>query len=101
MYPVIEKHTDENSLMGAAFKNKYNSHYVVTDRQGVCVKEESEGDFVFNEIVIPQEAQIVPAFIFDIAVESLNAVNWKRDLPSALPIGLDLNQVSLEESTTL
>jgi len=48
--------------LGTAIKPGYNSHYVRTSRFGKVATAET--DTTFDEIVVPQEAQIVPAFIF-------------------------------------
>ncbi|CAK7994547.1 Hypothetical protein POVR1_LOCUS71 [uncultured virus] len=66
VYPVIQSHEDPNSLMGGAIRNGYNSHYVVTDRKGYCCKNDKFVGDKYNEFVIAQESQIVPAFIVEL-----------------------------------
>jgi len=80
VYPVIEKVDGPNSLLGAAIKNGFNSHFVVTDRAGKCVDGGAE---IFNEIIISQESQIVPAFIVSTTKASLRELlkAWKRQVP--------------------
>ena len=48
--------------------NGFNSHFVVTNRKGEAVTTEEEE--TFDEIVIPQESQIMPAFIFHISSDT-------------------------------
>ena len=52
-FPVIEHHKDKkDSLRGAPLKAGYQSHYVLTDKNGdPWTASQSE---CFNEIVIPQ-----------------------------------------------
>jgi len=48
-YPVIEDHTGPTSLMGAALKPGYSSHYVITSRSGASLhRPQSE---YFDELV--------------------------------------------------
>jgi len=61
-YPVIEAHDSVYSLTGAAIKNGYQSHYVLTDISGKIANEDIENPYC--EIVIPQEAQCLPAIIY-------------------------------------
>jgi len=81
-YPVTEHHEGAESLMGTATKSGFNSHYVVTDKKGQATTKPTQSE-LFNEIVINQEAQIVPAFILCITPASLSAVAslWSRDIP--------------------
>jgi len=81
VYPVIEKVDGPDSLLGAAIKNGFNSHFVVTDRAGKCVNQGSE---LYNEIIISQESQIVPAFLISISKKSLKSSlkKWNRSVPT-------------------
>lgn len=56
IYPVVENHAGPKSLMGAALKNGFTSHYVVTDRAGVVVTGPTQHK-TWDEIVIPQEVR--------------------------------------------
>ena len=67
--------------MGKAIKPGYNTHYVVTQKDGFCYKYNDYKGELYNEIVINQESQIVPAFIFAID-ES------KKDRPEPPPRGI-------------
>jgi len=84
-YPLIESHMSPQSLIGAAMKNGFNSHYVVTNKKGESV---CAGTEVYDEIVIPQEAQIVPAIILEIDETTLSRVakDWMRTTPKDTPI---------------
>lgn len=67
-YPVIENHLGPNSIEGTSLKPGYNSHYVCTDRNGQIydpANEQKDGA-KFNEIVIIQESQVLPAYIIEI-----------------------------------
>jgi len=66
VYPVIEEVDGPDTLLGSAIKTGYNSHFIVTDKKGVCVTNSDGGEELFNELVVPQESQIVPAFIFEL-----------------------------------
>jgi len=78
-YPVIESHrVSGQSLMGAAIKPGYNSHFVTTNKNG----EMTIGGN-YDEIIIPQESQISPAFIFQLKSDDIAkvAMSWVRPLP--------------------
>jgi len=77
VYPVTEHPTGPTSLAGAALKSGYNSHFVSTDKQGF--PKPPTGEF-FTEVVIPQESQISPAFIFEICPSNVSAKkhDWTR-----------------------
>jgi len=59
-YPVIEHPRKPDNLVGSALKSGYNSHYCIVAKDGFPTTPSV--DF-FDEIVIPQEGQILPAFI--------------------------------------
>jgi len=82
VYPVSEQHDSENSLMGAALKPGYNSHYVVTKKNGNCVTKPTKND-VFDEIVLEQEKYVVPLYIIELDFQEVkkNAKIWERKLP--------------------
>jgi len=68
IYPVIEQHkSGVDSLLGASLKTPdYHSHYVLTKKDGYAVSSDTDIP-VFDELVIAQEAQVVPAFIIKLA----------------------------------
>lgn len=69
VFPVSEDHKGPKSLKGAAIKSGYNSHLVLTNKEGV-IYQESRDETLCDEIVISQESQILPAFIIELEVES-------------------------------
>jgi len=66
VYPVAEDHRGPDTLIGAACKNGFNSHYVVTNKAGCALQSGEGGKHFYDEIVIPQESQIVPAMLFEL-----------------------------------
>jgi len=93
VFPVTEHHRSEDSLSGKAITTGYNSHYVRTTNEGVCyqptegqLKEMKnsnavEPKYLCDEIVLPQESQILPAFILSLEKKTvlLEAKNWARE----------------------
>lgn len=81
IYPVKEHHKSPESLLGKPLQSGYNSHYIVTTKSGTCISEEREGA-TYDELVIPLEGQIVPAFIFEISNENFKDLNasWDREV---------------------
>jgi hypothetical protein len=80
---VTESHKGEKKLMGSALKSGYNSHFVVTTPDGFVFTPEDldKGTKMCHgiavrfvefliliriEMVIPQESQILPAFIVEL-----------------------------------
>ena len=84
IYPVTEEHDGKNSLMGLPIKNSYNSHFVLTAKNGHVYNNNS--DVICDEIVIGQESQILPAFIIALNVESCMKVYniWERNIPKEI-----------------
>jgi len=65
VYPVIEQHDSETvSLMGSPVVAGYNSHYVLTTKDGKAItcKEETHSD----QLVVAQESQVLPVFIIQV-----------------------------------
>eukprot|EP01126_Amoeba_proteus_P052768 TRINITY_DN6401_c0_g1_i4.p1 TRINITY_DN6401_c0_g1~~TRINITY_DN6401_c0_g1_i4.p1 ORF type:complete len:431 (+),score=81.93 TRINITY_DN6401_c0_g1_i4:247-1539(+) len=62
-YPVIEHPEKENALVGAAMKAGYNSHWVVVKPNGTVPKKVKKN--VYTEIVVAQEAQIIPVYLLE------------------------------------
>jgi len=61
VYPVCEHPKSIDSLIGSALKGGYQSHFIITTKDGMPVEKPAEE--YYSEIVIFQEAQCVPAFI--------------------------------------
>jgi len=88
VYPVIEEVDGPDTLLGSAIKSGYNSHFIVTDKKGVCVPNSDNHDEgeLFNELVVPQESQIVPAFIFELEGSDMEKLSgeWNREVPKGI-----------------
>jgi len=64
IYPVIENPREKGSLKGSAQKPGFNSHYVLTEKTGLPIQ--SVGTKYYDELVITQESQVMPAFLITI-----------------------------------
>jgi len=76
VFPVTEAHDGEKSLLGSALQNGYNSHYVLTDSSGKCLrvpKAKHQG-MIYDEFVVNQESQISPSIIFVLSLDSVASV---------------------------
>lgn len=69
VYPVFESHTGPDKLCGQQLKGGFTSHYVCVYKHGSVLEGPVDTAF-YDEIVISQEAQIVPAFIVKINKET-------------------------------
>ena len=80
IFPVTESHNGPRSLMGSALKQGYNSHFVLTTKDGNVF--DGTGD-ICDELVINQSSQILPAFIIELDHELclLEFDKWKRVIP--------------------
>lgn len=56
VYPVIEDHQGQDSLIGAAIKPGYNAHFIVTDKSGVCLQKEVR-------VTNPYELEVLTFFL--------------------------------------
>jgi len=81
VYPVTEDPDGRDSLMGAPLMPFYNCHWVLTNKNGKpYYKNNSQKtitldlDDFFTEIVIEQEAQIVPICIISLKREWVNII---------------------------
>jgi len=70
IFPVSEHHVSTNSLMGKPVQAGYNSHYVLTSKDGEVWGGEKEH---YDELMIEQESQIVPIFILRIDKHSITS----------------------------
>eukprot|EP01127_Copromyxa_protea_P024187 TRINITY_DN9391_c0_g1_i1.p1 TRINITY_DN9391_c0_g1~~TRINITY_DN9391_c0_g1_i1.p1 ORF type:complete len:1293 (-),score=185.35 TRINITY_DN9391_c0_g1_i1:106-3984(-) len=77
-YPVTENSQDPAGFSGQPLKSGYNSHYVVTTSKGQPPKGPKDG-VVFDEIVIPQEAQVAPALILQLRQEDFQGFRGTID----------------------
>jgi hypothetical protein len=96
-YPVIEHPTKSGKgLSGAALMPGYNSHYVLTRKNGFpCSKITSgkPGEEFYDEIVIEQEASILPFYLLKISRNNLG--------PIALKLQKEIDRLNREEGTEL
>jgi len=67
-YPVIEPPSEKDSLLGSHIISGYQSHYIVTTRDGFPFKDKDiiSNRKKYDEIVIDQESQVVPIFLVEI-----------------------------------
>jgi len=79
-YPVCEHPKEDNSLIGAALQSGCQSHYVITSIDGYPVKKPCS--VCFTELVINQEAQVLPAFILSVGNSNLTELvrRFQRDI---------------------
>jgi hypothetical protein len=70
VYPIIENPNEEDSVLGKAIKQ--NSHYVITNNEGFPLLRDDPSIYNYDEIVVAQEAQILPAFILSLKKENMN-----------------------------
>jgi len=71
-YPVTESPNTLNSLVGKPLLSGYQSHYVVTMSSGFPLAEKHwEVEQKYDELVLNQEAQIVPLFLLEIDPRNL------------------------------
>jgi len=63
VYPVVEHHEHEkHSLLGKPHVSGFQTHYVLTQKNEHVI-DNMESPVIYDEIVISQEAQVVPIFI--------------------------------------
>jgi hypothetical protein len=92
-YPVHESHQGPESLKGHSIKTGFTSHYVLVHKHGSALTEPKESMFLYqytfsisywthnladfyDEIVVHEESQIVPAFILKLEIDSCKDMVW-------------------------
>jgi len=83
VYPVTEHPKEENTLLGLPIKGGYQSHYVLTTKDGnPCKQREAPGSY-YDELVLGQEAQVVPIAIIEFTQGKLVpfAMTFQREIP--------------------
>jgi hypothetical protein len=70
-YPVVEHHAGSTSLMGQSLKMGYQSHYALTRKDGM-IPDKILTKSYYDELVISQEAQVVPAYLIEVGRENLD-----------------------------
>jgi len=73
-YPVIESASSKHSLVGSPIKLGYQSHYVITLKNGNPPEEEKLNEKLYDELVINQEGQVVPLFILKINKSNIKEI---------------------------
>jgi len=102
-YPVIEPPSAEENWSGKHLMSGYQSHYVITTKKGLPFterdyKESTDGEF--NELVLQQDAQVVPIFLVKIDNSNLFQVMqaFLRE-KAVLPIEIEKRRASIQIST--
>lgn len=86
VFPVTENHKGDKSLMGTPIKTGYNSHLVLTAKDGTIHNLGDEQGIVCDEIVVGQESQILPAFIIRLDYDSCMTEFGKWERALAAPV---------------
>lgn len=86
IFPVTEDHRGSNSLLGSAIKSSYNSHFALTNKDGVIYNKDND-NIICDEIVVGQESQILPAFIITLDIDSCleEFEKWNRVIVNTEP----------------
>jgi len=82
VYPVVEHKNAPNSLLGMPIKSGFQSHYALTTKDGnPCVTRMPNGTS-YDELVLDQEAQVVPIAIIEFDPVKLDplARNFQREI---------------------
>lgn len=82
-FPVTEDPNSPDSLKGKPLKGGYQSHYVVTDQNGVVTGPLTANRY--DEIVVNQEAQVVPAYVIYVDKQNLGGLReeWFKNTKAA------------------
>lgn len=86
VFPVTENHKGDKSLLGTPIKTGYNSHLVLTAKNGTIHYLGDDQGIVCDEIVVGQESQILPAFIIRLDYESCMTEFGKWERALAAPV---------------
>jgi len=95
VYPVIES---ANSLLGQPLFPGYNSHYVLTNRDGSVWNGVGQP---YDELVIDQEAQVIPVYVLSLGSDVTTILQeFERQVPVVPRIdgGHESTRVSDESS---
>lgn len=82
VYPIIESPTSPDSFLGKPMKSGYQSHFIVTGKNGLPIEDYSRTS-VYDELVITQESQILPIYLVELKNSNFSemAKNWQREVP--------------------
>jgi len=94
VYPVIEDRGGSDSLMGKPIQSGYQSHFVLTQRDGTIFhpKDPTSLETAYDEIVCNQESQIVPIFMVELDPTNFNSLSssWQREISLQKELATDL-----------
>jgi len=79
-FPVCEHPKEERSLQGHPLHSGYQSHYIRTKKTGFPI-EDCNNTNEWDEIVVGQEAQVVPLFLVSIANDPVKLSSKWEDIP--------------------
>jgi len=73
-YPVIEDPRNDSPIRGKAILLGYQSHYVVVTKSGMpfTINDYAENKERYDELVVEQEAQVLPIFILSVSEIKIN-----------------------------
>lgn len=75
-YPVVEPRNDPNSFLGAPISSGYQSNYVLCTKDGnPCERIMANG--LYDELVLDQEAQVVPVVLVQLDQSKLIGLTAK------------------------
>jgi len=73
IYPTTESPTvRETSLLGKGIVSGYNSHFILTNKDGSIFS--GVGEAFYDEFVVAQESQICPAYVMSINTDTISKV---------------------------
>jgi hypothetical protein len=101
-YPVVEDREDPKSLRGLPIKSGYQSNYVLTSKRGNVLNQSDKTEEIYNEIVIPQESQVIPVYLIELNEGSLSRISgeYQRVL-SSKPVVHDRRETHLHSAVQL
>jgi len=71
--PIIEHPKSDGNFLGLPISGSYQSHYVLTTKNGYPVQKISKDvAHIFDELIIHAEAQVVPIFLLQIDTSNLS-----------------------------
>jgi len=73
-FPVVEKKEEARSFMGQPLRSGYQSHFVLTKKDGAPATEKTQPTDRYDELVIGQESQVMPIFVVEIDQSKLAAL---------------------------
>jgi len=84
VFPVVEDRREPNSLLGMPIKSGYQSNYVLTTKDGNPCQARMPLDSCYDELVLDQEAQVVPIAIVEF--DPVKLAPFARDFQREIPV---------------